>query len=121
MKKNVFVLAFVSIFLATVLIIHVGASYLNGCNDCGGSVTAYCDGPIYGSPFSLSHKYGGFLGIGAKTCNYKEHVHATTEYCSVNPTHVNTGDNVHADYDHVCGRPDMTPCSMHHVAYNSGT
>ena len=119
MKKNVFVLAFVSIFLATILIIHVGAGYFSGCSDCGGVVTATCTGAISGSPRQISHKYGGFLGFGTQTCYYLEHFHYTSERCHENSSHVHPGDTVYAYTNHQCGQADMYVCSVGDFAYES--
>lgn len=122
MKKNFISIMVMCFLLISLLIVQVSAaeySYFGGCADCRGNVVAYCDGPIEGSPFNSTHEYGGFLIWGKDICNYKEHVHATTEYCRVDPTHVNPGDDVTGEKEHECGQEDDVMCTMHHEAYSS--
>lgn len=124
MKRNLIIFSVLCLLISSIIVVQVGAnerSYFKGCAECKGNVVAFCDGNITGSPFEKTHKYGGFLGIGAnKDCNYTEYIHATTEYCQVDPTHVNPGDNVHAYRNHICGKePNIEPCGINQVAYRS--
>lgn len=81
------------------------------------AATSYCqffvDGKQCGYPISLrftghsieyagSHEYGGFLGIGAKTCNYTYCYGYYNEECSQG--HVSATRQVRSEYGHTCGK-----------------
>lgn len=82
------------------------------------AATSYCQfmvgDKLCGCPVSLrftghskeedgSHKYGGFLGIGAKDCYYKYYYGYYNEECSQG--HVSSVRQVKVDYSHTaCGK-----------------
>lgn len=129
MRKNtIFIITLCLIFTA-IFVVQVSAterSYFYGCSDCGESVTAFCDGLLSRND-NCSHEYNKVLWFEGNICIYSEIIHSTTEYCDVVSTHVNSGDNVYAYEGHtyddvgknVCGQEDVTPCSIHSVAYRS--
>lgn len=73
---------------------------LENGKQCGNPImTVYTGRSI---DYADSHKYGGFLGIGAKTCNYQYYYQYYKTQC--------TGENVINTYSfkiesgHVCGQ-----------------
>lgn len=127
--KRVLPIVLSSCLLASVLLLNAQAidprSYINGCNDCGGAVTALCDGKD--GEESNQHFYF-VIQTGQAKCVYTEIYHNTTEYCNVDPTHINPGEVILAgeeghEYDdtgkNICGRSDIEPCRVGDIAYES--
>lgn len=101
-------------------------SYLWGCSQCGGNVTAYCRG--YDSHEQCSHKYNKILGIfGGNTCIYTKIYHKTEEHCHSVSSHINTGDTVMGQTGHTyddlgvnaCGMENIPLCDYDDIAYQS--
>lgn len=127
--KRVLPIVLSSCLLASALLFNAQAidprSFINGCNDCGGAVTALCDG--WDHDETNYHKYL-VVGVGQRTCIYTEIYHNTTEYCDVDPTHKNTGEVILAGEDghtyddtgkNICGKSDFSPCRVGDIAYES--
>lgn len=127
--KRVLPIVLSSCLLASVLLLNAQAidprSFINGCNDCGGAVTALCDG--HKSTESEEHNFYVVI-TGWNTCSYDEIYHNTIEYCDVDPTHKNPGEVILAGeeghmYDdtgrNLCGKSDIEPCGIGEIAYKS--
>lgn len=130
MKKNIAYILTLCLIFSAILVVQVSAaerSYFYGCTECGGNVVAFCDG-LVSRDDNCRHEYNKFLWFEGNICIYSEIIHATTEYCDEDPTHVNPGDNVYAYEGHtyddvgknVCGEKDIAPCRVNSVAYRSG-
>ena len=125
MKKNIIVILIMCLVLVTATIYQASAieprNYFSGCRDCGGVVDATCAGIYPGSPFTITHEYGGFLWWDGEICSYIEHIHYTTETCRLNSAHIHPGDDVHSIRGHDCGEPDAgdDPCPVGAHSYTS--
>lgn len=73
---------------------------LVGVNQCGQLVRGYRAGQSI--TYEDSHKYGGFLGIGAKQCTYRYYYEYMEYRCLAG--HVAETTSTRREYGHTCGQ-----------------
>ena len=98
----------VAAIIAVVIALGIMSSivFAEGCNRivdghiCGKPITRVYNGRSVN--YTGSHQYGGFLGIGSKTCNYRYYYVYYNYQCP--DGHIQSTYTDRYECDHVCGK-----------------